>query len=305
MSTLSQEQFDKAKVFLKNHSRKLERAMFEYEFESGNIDNVLTELKQYQNSDGGFGNALEPDFRCKHSSAAATAQGLQFLSELRIKEDHEMVQSAIQYLLNTFLPDKMRWETVAKEVDNAPHAPWWSYKEPTNDRLEWCNDINVNASIVGFLHEFKGLVPSDFLSHITDYALDCLDHAIEQGTVYITYVQLAERLSGDTHDKVFAKFSPFIRQASLESKDGMFGWNISNLLYVAHPPNSKYIQLAEEIMPINLDNIIEAQNDEGIWPVDFSWGQYDDEWEIAKREWAGITTLNYLELLDRFRGLSW
>jgi len=215
-----------------------------------------------------------------------------------------MVQSAIQYLLNTFLLDKMRWETVPKEVGNAPHAPWWSYKEPTNDKLEWCNEINVNASIVGFLHEFKSLVPPDFLSHVTDYALNCLDHALEQETVYITYVQLAERLSGDIHDRVFAKFSPFIRQASLASKEGMFGWNIGNLLYVAHPPNSKYIQLAEEIMSTNFDYIIETETDEGLWIPDFSWGQYDDEWEIAKREWIGISTLNILELLDRFGGLS-
>jgi hypothetical protein len=79
MGKLSKYRFEQAKIFLNSKARKLERALFEFEFENGSKENVVDELKAYQNEDGGFGNGLEPDFRCKESSALATAIGLHYL----------------------------------------------------------------------------------------------------------------------------------------------------------------------------------------------------------------------------------
>ncbi|MFB5759843.1 hypothetical protein [Paenibacillus medicaginis] len=71
MELLTRSEFERAAAFMKHEARSLERALFEYEFESGSFHAVLTELKIYQNEDGGFGNGLEPDLRCPESSALA------------------------------------------------------------------------------------------------------------------------------------------------------------------------------------------------------------------------------------------
>ncbi|MGG4491443.1 hypothetical protein [Metabacillus idriensis] len=53
-------------------ARKVDRALYLFEFENGSKEDVLMELKAYQNQDGGFDNGLEPDFRCSDSSALAS-----------------------------------------------------------------------------------------------------------------------------------------------------------------------------------------------------------------------------------------
>ena len=40
-----------------------------------------------------------------------------------------MVQRAVGYLLNTFDHEELRWEIVSPAVEDAPHAPWWTYGE--------------------------------------------------------------------------------------------------------------------------------------------------------------------------------
>jgi hypothetical protein len=76
MRKLSSEQFSKARDFLLTKARPLDRAMFRFEFEQGSASDVLKELEIFQNEDGGFGNALEPDFRLPDSSAMASTIAL-------------------------------------------------------------------------------------------------------------------------------------------------------------------------------------------------------------------------------------
>ena len=52
--------FEQAKAFIWKNARLLERRQFAYHFEGGSREGVVAVLRAYQNSDGGFGNALEP-----------------------------------------------------------------------------------------------------------------------------------------------------------------------------------------------------------------------------------------------------
>ncbi len=61
MKKISKKAFEEIRLWIYRNSRQLDLAMWQYEFENGNKDNVLLALSYYQNVDGGFGNALEPD----------------------------------------------------------------------------------------------------------------------------------------------------------------------------------------------------------------------------------------------------
>ena len=99
---LGSEAFDRVRQFLKTRARPLERALFEHLFEAAPAESVIAELAHYQNKDGGFGRALEPDLRTPSSSALATGIGLGTLKELGCSADHPMVRQAVSYLLATF-----------------------------------------------------------------------------------------------------------------------------------------------------------------------------------------------------------
>ena len=54
---------ESAETFILNNARLLERNLFAFHFQGGHGQKVLSALLAYQNQDGGFGNALEPDKR--------------------------------------------------------------------------------------------------------------------------------------------------------------------------------------------------------------------------------------------------
>jgi hypothetical protein len=106
---LSREAFNQARQFLKTQARPLDRALFEYRFENASAERVVDELARFQNDDGGFGHALEPDLRTPTSSALATGIGLGLLQESDRAADHPLVQAAVQFLLATFDAQRQVW----------------------------------------------------------------------------------------------------------------------------------------------------------------------------------------------------
>lgn len=89
--------FEKAAHFIWTHGRLLERRVFEYIFHGGSMSNVMTSLTAYQNEDGGFGNAIEPDLRVPGSQPLFMEFALRFLYDCNIK-DEELSQKACDYI---------------------------------------------------------------------------------------------------------------------------------------------------------------------------------------------------------------
>ncbi|MDR1558441.1 MAG: hypothetical protein LBS84_01860 [Clostridiales bacterium] len=69
---MSNQTFDRARAFIYRNARPLDITRFQVHFENGSKDAVLTALAAYQNEDGGFGHALEPDAWNPNSSPIQT-----------------------------------------------------------------------------------------------------------------------------------------------------------------------------------------------------------------------------------------
>ena len=63
---------------------------------------MIEALSDYQNGDGGFGQALEPDLRSHLSTVYSTSQGLFILRDIGANSDESIVQNAMQYLLDMY-----------------------------------------------------------------------------------------------------------------------------------------------------------------------------------------------------------
>ena len=73
---------EKAKVFIYRNARPLDLARWQYHFENGSKEAVLTALAYYQNEDGGFAHALEPDAWNPNSSPIQTWAATEILHEI-------------------------------------------------------------------------------------------------------------------------------------------------------------------------------------------------------------------------------
>ena len=90
---------NKAKKFIIEHARPMELAEYRCIFEGGPKGAVVEELRKFQNPDGGFGHALEPDNWNPNSTPITTNDALIHLFETgALSEAGEMTQGMVRYL---------------------------------------------------------------------------------------------------------------------------------------------------------------------------------------------------------------
>ena len=295
---LKRESFNQAREFVMKHARTLDQKMFQYHFESGPKNEAIRSLAKYQNSDGGFGNAIEPDFRLAASSPMATSVGLQYCEEIEIDSNHIMVQSAVRYLVSTYQTRGGYWPFTFLDVNEAPHAPWWHADEIVSpSETRW---PNPNAELVGYLNKYPMYVPNAFLGTINRRALLNLESSeYIEGLIYDlicwnrAYSYLPEPLRKRAKDKVertLRKITPEIEGKLREVHIFKIAPNPRSICYRLFP------DVVEELI---VSQISRQSNDGGWWPT-WEWGQYEDIWPIAKEEWAGKITASCLVALKNY-----
>jgi hypothetical protein len=151
---------ESAQTFILSNARLLERKLFAFHFQhDGNPDQVRTALLAYQNADGGFGNALEPDKR------TASSQPIDQEFALRVLDDigfDARIAHQICDFLEIITTSEGGVPFVLPTVRDAPRAEWWN-----TDLDEPPASINPTASIAGLLH--KSEIRHPWLNRATDY----------------------------------------------------------------------------------------------------------------------------------------
>jgi hypothetical protein len=311
MKRLGREAFDRARQFLKTQARPLDRALYEHRFEGGSVESVLAELTRYQNEDGGFGHALEPDMRTPSSSALATGIGLRLLRELDCSSEHPMVRGAVEYLLATHDPETRVWRFVPHDTNEHPHAPWWHDEGGSLARTFDQFVVSPRAQLVAVLVHYNAqgpsaLSPPDWLTELTQDTVAAIESQESLGSGggddLTCALDLAEvdGLPPDLRERLVQRIRAVVPQVtSVDPQE----WSTYCLppLKVVHSPQSLVADLLADAVQLHLDYTIEHQTAEGTWEPTWTWGElYPEVWPQAKLEWRGEITLEMLTTLRAF-----
>jgi len=295
---LTRESFSQAREFVMKHARTLDQKVFRYHFESGTKNEVIEALTKYQNWDGGFGNAIEPDFRLAASSPMATSVGLQYCEEIRIDPNHVVVQAAIRYLVSTYQTRGGYWPFTFLDVNEAPHAPWWHADEIVSPlEAKW---PNPNAELVGYLNKYSVCVPKVFVSRVNRRALLNLESSeYTEGLIYDiicwnrAYPHLPEPLREKARDKVERTLRKIMPEIETKLRE-------VHIFKIAPNPQSICYRLFADVVKALIVSQINRQSSDGGWWPTWEWGQYEDFWPTAKEEWAGKITVDCLVGLKNY-----
>jgi hypothetical protein len=299
MKTVSKTLYDKAITFLQNQARPLERALYEYHFRGGDTEPVLNELAKFQNADGGFGHGLEPDLRLRDSSVIATSVAFQHLRELGVPADHPMIAAGSRYLLNTYDPQALNWPIIPPNVDDAPHAPWWVYDGDLQK-----SKSNPRAEIAGYVNDYARHFPDAMRTSLSQSVIDhLLQHPdkmeMHDLLCYIRFYE-TEALPDSTKATVLDKLKRIVEHTVERDPAQWANYGLPPLS-VIDSPESPFADLFRDVIPLNLDFIIDSQSEDGTWRPNWSWGdQWPDAWEEARRDWTGYITLHNLRKLRTF-----
>ncbi len=308
---LSKEMFEKTRSWMYRNARPLDLARWQYHFEGGSQDRVLEALSAYQNADGGFAHALEPDSWNPNSSPIQTWAATEILREISFTDrDHPIIKGILLYLGSGADFDGQVWNCVVETNNEYPHAPWWHADKNGSQHDKY----NPTACLAGFVLYFsdpdsdihrkcktiaavlaESYVNGDMLDDM--HAVSCLirlmEYSYDSGITSLFYShilrhklikQVRALITTDTDlwkTSYVCKPSQFIN-----SRDSIF-----------YPDNK---DIAEQ----EADFIISSISPEGIWDVTWSWSDYPDAWAISRNWWKGHIAVNNMLYLKNFGRLA-
>ena len=306
MKRLTERGYERAKQFMLNQARPLERALFEFHFEDGAGEAVATALEGFRNSDGGFGHGLEPDSQAPSSSPLHTAYALRTLADVEPDAEEDLVPPAIDYLMKTLDLKTLTWRPVADDVNEHPHAPWWH--DEGDSLAKTFDDFRVipRALIVALLHHYATLTPAGILAEVTDSLtqtiteLDALGSGGGSDLEYFLYLSQVPGLPGPMRDLLVERLEHDVPQV-VERDPEKWSTYCLTPLRVAPTPTSFGASQIREVSEAYLDWLIDQQTEEGCWNPTWTWfGNYPEIWPTAERQWKGIITLEHLLYLRAY-----
>jgi hypothetical protein len=282
----------RATDFIWRNARLLDRQRFAHLFLRGEREPVLAALRAYQNVDGGFGNALEPDIRCPLSQSVPVELALRVLDECAAPDD-ALVARACDYLVSISSEDGgVPW--VLPSVQEYPRAPWWEPEEGLPASL------NPTAAIAGLLHKRGGRHP--WLEGATAFCWREIarkpvaePHAMLCALTFLEHVPERERA-----EAAFEQLGKALLSGGLVALDPQAEGYVKSPLDYAPEPDSLARRLFDDAtIDAHLDALAARQQHDGGWPI--SWQPPSD---AAVVEWRGHITIEALKTLRAYGRLG-
>lgn len=284
---------ERARTFLYANGRLLDRRRFEYHFEGGSPDAVLAALRAYQNPDGGFGNALEPDIRCPQSQPVPTEMALHIMDDIGAF-DPEIMDGIVRYLRGITLPEG-GFPFVFRSAIEYPHAPWW---EVESDDVP---SINPTGTMIGLLYKQKintAIYEETWFKDNVDYVWRYMEQArpdsYHDG---IQWVEFLRHTPEQTRaNRLLAVVDEWLQQAGTIERDPYAQGYVQKVLDWA-PSWGSYAGkfVSEDELRVHLKALVDQQQADGGWAI--SWPAVAPG---AEAEWRGWLTVERLKTLKSY-----
>jgi hypothetical protein len=276
---------DKAEEFMCLNARLVDRLRFECRFRGGDPERVVAAVRPYQNPDGGFGNAFEPDLRGPASQPCSVDLALGVLDDVGAL-DNEMLPGVLDYLESITQPDG-GVPFVLPSVLDSPRAPWWQVAEGTPGAL------NPTGAILGHLH--KNGVHHPWIDRATRFCWDKIDGLTATSPYEVrAIIGFLEHVPDRPRaEAAWDRVGQMILDAKLVALDPEAEGEVHSPLDYAPRPSSLARGLFDhDVIEQHLDATAEAQQPDGGWQFNFqSWTP------ITEPEWRGWVTLESLIIL--------
>ncbi|MWA07438.1 hypothetical protein F8568_045385 [Actinomadura sp. LD22] len=281
MKTLDATALDRAWQFMRLNARLIDRHRFALHFHGAPAAPLLTALAAYQNPDGGYGHALEPDLRGEASQPVPAQHALEVLHQAGA-DDHPAVDRIADHLTTITTPDG-GVPFVLPTVRDAPHAPWW--QTPDDPPAA----INPTATLAGMLHRARSRHP--WLDTATAFCWRHLDDPPADPGPYDVLALLTFLDHVPDRDRAEAAFTRHRDTLAHHARNACTGHH-DILDFAPAPGGHGHRLLGDTAVDTALDALIDAQHDDGGWDVRFH------IWTPATRpEWRGHITVERLRAL--------
>lgn len=282
-----------ASTFMATHARLLDRRRLDVILDDAPPDGVLAALAAYQNMDGGFGWALEPDLRSPTSQPVGAMHAFEVLEEIA-PATSPLATEVCDWLLSVTLPDG-GLPFALSGADSPGSGPWWAGADPT------VSSLHITSAIVGYAHRVRVHDPAvaahPWLQRATDYCRRAVTALREPGGSYelrfvLQFLDAVVDTIPDAGGELerLAGFLPPSGERAVEG--GLEGEKLRPLDFAPVPDRPLRRFVAAEVIDRDLERVAQEQRDDGGWDVDFRTSS-----PAGALEWRGYATVRAISLL--------
>lgn len=289
---------NKAIKYIIENARPLELAVYKYFFENESNQAVINELSKFQNADGGFGHALEPDFFNPNSSPIATNDAIITLCRVNaLDRDSDIVKGIVRYLAShdSFDEDKKRWLFAIDSNKDYPHAIWWEKKG------DGISKFNPSISLASFMICYG--TRNSLYEEIIKEGLDFLENGEAIGGDDVNCYLLAYELLTANGINDIVNLDTF-KNLLCKAIENCICKDITKygVEYVPMPSvifTGKYMEFVtpeiKSLIAVEKDILGKLQMEDGGFDITWKWyTPYPDEYEQARAWWRPRITIEKL-----------
>lgn len=282
--------------WMRGHGRAIDQRCVAVDLGEADPSTITDVLRVYQNPDGGFGRALEPDVRLAGSSVLAGTIALQLLARYRPDNASDVLDRVSGFFADAYDGETAAWPIVPQNVSDAAHAPWWNYRQPSA-----CL-VNPRAEILGYAYRWPGFAAGIDLERITD---EVADHIKGADSVEMHELMVFNRLFASpdlppTLDALQDRFLDLARQTIPGSVSDWKGYSLTPLTIIDGPDHPLANEFAGPIEE-NIRYLWSLQTADGSWDPPWSWGgSHPDAWQEAAKDIRSVVTAHAIRTLQRF-----
>lgn len=305
MKKLSEATFYEIRNWVYRNARPLDLSLWQYHFENGSKEAILSALSYYQNSDGGFGNTIDPDNWNPNSTPYNAQIVIKMLRQIDfIDITHPIYQGIFRYLENTEHKAEYGWFFTIPSNDDYPHGCWWDFNAQTNT----FQSIGTTASLCGFILRY-GDSKSKLYEMAFSYAeilIEKLKSTTEYGDMGVLgFCELLEDIEGaeltDCFDYTYLREKvPHVVREKIHNEKNNF---MANPLEFIWSPISRFYEENKDEVEAALDLIIDQRPAAGVWTIPWEWyngGKYPEAFAISENWWKSIKAIEKLLQLKSF-----
>ena len=287
---------------------------WQFHFEDGTKEAVLSALSAFQNEDGGFGHAVEADSWNPNSSPYSTHIAINMLEEIKFRDrNHEIIKKILKYLGAKLDFDGEYWAALIPSNKNYPHAPWWA-----DTTYDW--GYTPTALLSGFIlcyannegdiyKKAEKIVEAAINKYLygTMQNGEAYNHIRREGEIHCFYKMLMFLENAELRYKYnLAEIKKVLNeqaQTFIEKDDTKWNTYCWKPSVFVKSPESIFYPGNEKAIDTELDYILNKRNHEGIWDITWTWGAYDKEFAISENWWKANIIIENLLLLKNFNRL--
>lgn len=299
----------KARDFIYKNARPIDMARWKYLFENGSKEAVLEALSTYQNEDGGFAHALEPDCWNPHSSPVQTWVATEIIKEIQLEDrNHPIVLGILKYLASGKDFNGHTWANTVISNNDFPHAPWWEY-EPQQDL-----SYNPTACLIGFILKYadQGSQIYELACQLAQEAYSYFQEHFPLDSMHTVscFVELYEYMQACQFTQLLdmEEFKTLLTQQiqhviTYETSKWAIEYVCKPSLFISSKTSDFYEQ-NQKICQFECEFILDTQEADGTWAITWSWDDYPEQWAITKNWWKSDWIIKYVKFLKEFHHSS-